>query len=119
MEQSLKNLYRKVRAEFSGKAYLLLTAVLFAVTLVQSDFPVKFSATPYQYQYGNWITIYQQADYGQQNIWFHLFHGSLGVQFSPLALFWDSFLLYLVYILLVLATEGIRRKMFPPRIRVK
>lgn len=116
MKNRFLNLYRKVRAEFSAKAYWVLTAVLFGVTLVRPEFPTQSYDALYQYQYGNWITFYQQADYGQRNIWFNLLNQNLGVQLAPQAIFLDSFLIYTIYLLLALATEGIRRRMYPSRL---
>lgn len=119
MKDCFLNLYRKVRAEFSAKAYWVLTAVLFAVTLVRPEFPTRSYDALYQYQYGNWITVYQQADYGQRSIWFNLLNQNLGVQFAPQAIFLDSFLIYTIYLLLILATDGIRRRMYPSRLHPK
>lgn len=119
MKDCFLNLYRKVRAEFSAKAYWVLTVVLFAVTLVRPEFPTRSYNTLYQYHYGNWITFYQQADYGLRNIWFNLLNQNLGVQIAPQAIFLDSFLIYTIYLLLVLATDGIRRRMYPSRLHPK
>lgn len=110
LKMHLKEFYLHVKKEFSMKAYWLLTLILFLITLVRPVYPVKESYSAYQYQYGiigSWVTFYQPANFGMKTLWYHLSHNYLGFLFSPSAIFGDSFVIYVVYIILVALIHGI------------